>query len=390
MNLSLLRRIISAAVSVVAAGLLAGLVTTGCGRPTRSTTTHVVGWGYNQSGEATGAPAAQLLTGLIAGLKAIQTSGKPDPRWATGVVSLAGTILTNVSAIAAGVSYSLALNSDGTVVSWGQNGRGIALGYDTGHYSLTNGLVKIGGQLLTNVVAICAGNQSVALTRDGTAVTWGTDNKSGIPHFIPDVVAIASAGQNVATVKRDGSVKVWGSSYEAPNNWNDTVAVALASSFQGHGIALRSNHTVFAWGLWLRSECQVENAVDIVAIAAGQEHYIALRNDGVVLEWGDYAPPMAGSLSIGHPAIGLACYPAIVDGRVLDNVVAIAAGGTRRMALKRDGTVVIWGTSDWENRSSVPARLGVPAGLNNVTAIAAGDDFSLALTTNDPPLPATK
>lgn len=381
MNSLCSRGAIQTSFCLVAVGLLTALVFLGCKKQTHSTTTRVVGWGFNQNGEATGTRDPRLQGDIVAALKTIATNGAPDPRWATGVVTVAGAILTNVSAIAAGVGYSLALMKDGTVHAWGTT--------YTERLRLTNGLVTFDGQALTNIAAICAGNQSVALSRDGMAMTWGFYRQSLFPRIVPDVVAIASGGENVAMVKRDGSIQIWGPGFEPPSNVNDAVAVALSSSPLGHGIVLRSDHSVLAWGLWHNSACHVEDAVDIVAIAAGYEHYVALRDDGVVFEWGNYSPSLAGALS-GWPAKGLACHPAKIDGRILDNVVAIAAGGTRSMALKRDGTVVVWGKSDWEHQSSSPGRLSVPAGLKGVTAIAAGDDFSLAVTTSDPPLPVKK
>jgi hypothetical protein len=56
----------------------------------------------------------------------------------------------------------------------------------------------------------------------------------------------------------------------------------------------------------------------------------------------------------------------------LTGVTAIAANGSRSLALKGDGTVVAWG-SNWGGYSSPPT------GLTGVTAIAAGFSHSLAL-----------
>jgi len=53
--------------------------------------------------------------------------------------------------------------------------------------------------------------------------------------------------------------------------------------------------------------------------------------------------------------------------------MAISAYYGYSLALKRDGTVVGWG-------ENCP---GIPAGLAGVVAIAAGDDFCLAITTNN-------
>jgi alpha-tubulin suppressor-like RCC1 family protein len=53
-------------------------------------------------------------------------------------------------------------------------------------------------------------------------------------------------------------------------------------------------------------------------------------------------------------------------------VTAVAGGHRHSLALKRDGTVVGWG-SNYEGQASPPA------GLTGVTAIAAGPYHSLAL-----------
>ena len=66
--------------------------------------------------------------------------------------------LSNVVAIAAGESHSLALTAEGRVVAWGGN-----------YYGQTN--VPSG---LSNVVAIAAGwYHSLALTAEGRVVAWG-------------------------------------------------------------------------------------------------------------------------------------------------------------------------------------------------------------------------
>jgi len=64
--------------------------------------------------------------------------------------------------------------------------------------------VTIGGQVLSNIVAIAAGNHfSLAIRKDGTAVAWGImDNgrhPATVPAGISNVVAIA-AGEDLALV----------------------------------------------------------------------------------------------------------------------------------------------------------------------------------------------
>jgi predicted phage tail protein len=56
----------------------------------------------------------------------------------------------------------------------------------------------------------------------------------------------------------------------------------------------------------------------------------------------------------------------------LNNVIAIAGGGLHSLALKSDGTVVAWGWNQF-------GQATVPAGLSDVVAIAGGIEHSLAL-----------
>lgn len=83
--------------------------------------------------------------------------------------------LTNVVAIAAGFSHSLALKSDGTVVAWGNN--------DNGQTNTPPDL--------SSVVAIAGGwYHSLALKSDGTVASWGAGMTNGgsAPDFGQSIV----------------------------------------------------------------------------------------------------------------------------------------------------------------------------------------------------------
>jgi alpha-tubulin suppressor-like RCC1 family protein len=113
--------------------------------------------------------------------------------------------LSNVVAIAAGGGHCLALQNDSTVIGWGFNLSGEATGIPnpTSPY-FSSGQVVIGGQVLSNVIAIAAGLvHNLALKNDGTVVAWGnnSDGEATVPPGVSNVVAI-SAGtyQSLAVI----------------------------------------------------------------------------------------------------------------------------------------------------------------------------------------------
>lgn len=113
--------------------------------------------------------------------------------------------LSNVVAIAAGSYHTLAVKEHGTVVGWGFNRIGQAIGVPTTHPPYVSaGTVRINGEFLSNVVSVAANhNYGVALKKDGTIVAWGKMLNNLYPATVPDglsnVVAIA-AGDNFCLV----------------------------------------------------------------------------------------------------------------------------------------------------------------------------------------------
>ena len=116
-----------------------------------------------------------------------------------------------------------------------------------------------------------------------------------------------------------------------------------------HVIALQSDGTVWAWGqnwdgqlgngslnIGSNVPIQVANIGDVVEIAAGTAHNLALKSDGTVWAWGlNYAR------QVGDGTMTTRATPVQVPG--LDSVVAIAAGSAHSLALKSDGTLWAWG-----------------------------------------------
>jgi len=94
--------------------------------------------------------------------------------------------------------------------------------------------------------------------------------------------------------------------------------------------------------------------VGVVALAAGFIHSLALQQNGTVVKWGDAFIPAGLS-------------------NVLAIATAVGPGNGHNVALKNDGTVAAWG---WD---TFHAQTNLPAGLSNVVTIAAGGFRSLAI-----------
>jgi alpha-tubulin suppressor-like RCC1 family protein len=269
--------------------------------------------------------------------------------------------VTDAVGIAAGRTQALILRADGTVLSWGR-----------GFHGETN--IPAG---LKNVVEVATGAFfSLALDKDGNVSGWGlhpTDSGG-----LGDVIAISASCRSLA-LKRDGRVFSWSGTDGWVSRLTNIVAIAAGGGDFERNLALRKDGTVVAWG----DEDVPQGLNNVTAIAVGEYHSLALKSDGTVYGWGDNHCEQATGVKNSkgqRNASGLVVH----SGQVLSNVVAIAAGNQYGMfgivshhslALKKDGTVVGWGRICGQ-------PVTVPAGLSNVVAIAAGQTFCLAITTN--------
>ena len=163
-----------------------------------------------------------------------------------------------------------------------------------------------------------------------------------------------------------------------PFELSNVVTIAASSALGGGNLALKNDGKVFELHNRNGQPAEMEGLSNVVAIAAGANHSLALKKDGTVYGWGRNADGAA----TGVPTTTSPPYTnglVKINGQVLTNVVAIAANGSvfsgHSLALKNDGTVVLWGYSPYH-------RMDVPEGLSNVVSIAAGEGFCLAITTN--------
>lgn len=268
-----------------------------------TSTGSVYAWGNNSYG--------QLGTG--------STTSSAVPVQVTGV--------SNVLQLAAGNDHVLALNSDGTVDAWGLNNAG-QLGNTTSGYSPTP--VAVPG--LSHVVQVAAGGlpgwagHSVALESDGTVWTWGygkhgqlglgADASTPTPTQVPGltgIVQVAANGDNTYALKSDGTVYAWGDdgygqigNVNAANNQDTPLQVNITnvnSIAAGGtvGMAIKTDGTVWDWGdnnagqLGDGAACgktcvtpvQAIGLTGTGSIAGGYVHSLAEEISGNVYGWGN-------------------------------------------------------------------------------------------------------
>ena len=335
--------------------------------------------------------------------------------------------LSDVSGLAAGGNFALAVLAGGRVMSWGGNQEGqLGLG--------TRGAgAQVPGEVpgLNGVDAVSAGDeQALALLEGGTVEWWGAGllglAGSAKPTPVPgivDAIAVAAGSEdrkashqaNDLALLGTGEVVAWGNGEDGqlgdgatansaePVKVKNLEHVTAIAAGDGQSFALLANGTVMAWGENNAGQLGIGNLKDqdepvpvpglgeVVAIAAGDQDSLALLADGEVMAWGSDSEGLLGRST----AEGDSDVPVSVAG--LSDVTAIAAGardgvqidGSHNLALLGDGTVMAWG-GDKEGQlgngqeggfSFTPVPVG---GLQDVTDIAAGAVDSFAV---GPPVP---
>jgi len=203
-------------------------------------------------------------------------------------------LLNDVIAVSAGSYHSLALKSDGTVWAWGCNYYEGRLGDGTAVDKTTPVQVRggeSGEEFLTDIVAISTGyNHSLALKSDGTVWSWG-DNEYGKlgdgtavdkttpvqvkggesgEEFLTNIVAISAGDDHSLALKVDGTVWAWG------NDGNGQL---------GDGTTVDKTTPVQVKG----GETEEEPLVNIAAISSSaiSNASFAIKSDGKIYGWGE-------------------------------------------------------------------------------------------------------
>jgi alpha-tubulin suppressor-like RCC1 family protein len=264
----------------------------------------------------------------------------------------AGTYLSGITAIAAGLSFSLALTSSGNVYAWGDNGIG-----ELGNASNAESNIPVEVRNSTNsgplsgITSIAAGGWGVAggawalaLTSSGAVYAWGYDGYGELGNGTYGAGALSDSNIPVQVLNYSGGTGTYLSGI-----------TAISAGFW-HNLALTSNGAVYAWG----------------PNTGGDLGYSTAPND--------YSDIPGQVLNYAGGA-----------GTYLSGITAISAGDSVSLALTSGGNVYAWGYNVYEELgngsttgSPTPVEVEGVGGsgyLSGITAIANGylSDFALTV-----------
>ncbi|MDG0795121.1 DNRLRE domain-containing protein [Cohnella ginsengisoli] len=203
---------------------------------------------------------------------------------------------------------------------------------------------------------------------------------------------IAAGDGFTLSLQDDGTVKAYGwikgSKIEVPDNLTEVQAVYASNDC---GYAIRAGGIVEALGDGCAVPVEVPNG-NVVGLVLDGNAPAVLKNDGTMISWGSgqykmpvewekiHAPFKSVSGGYNHAATltwdndvvswGSASMGATDVPEDLPETTAIASGVNHTVALLKDGTVRLWGYYGVERP---------PAGLSNVGAIYANDNYSVAV-----------
>jgi alpha-tubulin suppressor-like RCC1 family protein len=280
----------------------------------------------------------------------------------------------------------MALDVDGRVWAWGFNIAG-----QLGDGTAISRPVPVQVVGLRDVVAVSAGsNWSMALRADGTVWTWGGNDNGQL-------------GDGTLVLKHV-PVQALG-----PGGPLADITAISASAFGEHGLALRVDGTVWAWGANVFGELgdgtltQRKTAVPvqtagtrsdlhgIAAIAAGGLHSLALGADGRVWAWGRNNRGQVGDDTVIDHLRAVLVRAAPGATADLRGVIAIAGGAQYSVALLADCSAMAWGLNSagqlgdgtTQNRLAPVFMLHGPKKNSTpqraLTAIAAGAGHTLVV-----------
>lgn len=309
------------------------------------------------------------------------------------------------TAVSAGDAYSMALASDGTVYTWGSNGKGQLGNGSAANYSTEPTRVKTGDAEIT---AISAGRTyAMALSKDGTVYTWGDNQRGQLGNGSSDndshsspakvtslsgITAISAGFTTSTALDSQGHAWSWGENSrgqlgdgtinDSPTparvrdldtgQYDDRFYIAISAGYQ-HVLALDTDHDVYGWGSGtaighsadsnesVKGSVAVgfgSDAVNITAISAGDDGSEAIDDSGRIYTWGKKAYGQLGNGSSEEAAWQISPTAIVLAQSV--KASSVSTFSHHQTAIGSDGLLYTWGYSYYNQlgRDASPTRPG--------------------------------
>ncbi|HRQ86984.1 MAG TPA: cell wall anchor protein, partial [Candidatus Saccharibacteria bacterium] len=292
-----------------------------------------------------------------------------------------------ITEVAAAANHSLALDIDGQVYAWGNNGSG-RLGDGTITTRLSPVAITGGALSGKTIVAIEAGSShSLALDSDGQVYAWGRnlygqigDGTSSDRHSPVAITGGAIAGKTITKIAASGELSFVIDSDGLLYGWGRNYYGALGVSGANSGNTPNPSPGAVNGSAGLAGKV-VSSVVSSPNIMAS----FAIDSTGVLYAWGNGAY----NSQLGTGVNGYVGSPTPVTvGDLAGKTVAMAAGGgAHSLALDSSGAVYAWGGNDYGELGISGGKTGTAKLVSTgdlagkaVVFISAGHSFSLAIT----------
>ncbi|HEX4934467.1 MAG TPA: hypothetical protein VFV33_14860, partial [Gemmatimonadaceae bacterium] len=333
----------------------------------------------------------RLLTGVVSTIFASV--------WLTGDLHVRPQAPAPTVVAVAGETHRLVLLSDGTLLGWGNLGEGRLGPAPAPVPGFTFRSSRVTIALPGKAIGIAANEAtSYALLEDGSVWAFGRGwngqlgvgpgvRESAQPVRVKNLgrtVQIVATEQSALALQDDGTVRAWGArgkgligDGKVPRTYGDrapdaplpvpvpgATGIARLAAGADHILALTTDGRVLAWGsnfggalgraprqeIPIDSVGEVPGLRDIVAIAAGAMISTAIRKDGTVWVWGSNWNGQFGNGGRTDPpnmTRNWELVPQQVPGVSGATAMAIGITGRHTLVLLRDGTLRGWGNTDW-------------------------------------------